>query len=228
MVPSQEAPIQAPPEALPPAPSKGTGMKQRMPVTVKTGDRLGWVDNALKTYPPDRFLTGLGIAPDRKTAEGRSLTELEKPLALGISSRTKLQIEALGAFPESQDRKTHELAVKCRSNALKAALSQGRVTDIFIEKSPAATYYALAVLDRNTCVNQLKPLIARADHQLKELVNQFETTGVPIGPPDRYALMDAFLFREALDAALAAATPGRKGMPRPVQTKTIGRLLRKK
>ena len=79
-------------------------MKKRIPVTVKTGDRLGWVDNALQTYPPDRFLTGLGMAPDRKMAEQRSLTELEKPFALGITGRTKMQIKAMGAFPESLNR----------------------------------------------------------------------------------------------------------------------------
>ena len=203
-------------------------MKQRMPVTVKTGDRLGWVDNALKTYPPDRFLTGLGIAPDRKTAERRSLAELEKPFVLSISGRTKMQIKALGVFPESLGRETHKLAVKCQGNALKAVLSHERVADVFIEKTPAATFYALAVLDRHACVNQLRPPIAGMDHQLKECVNRFEKADVTMHPSDGYELMEAFLCREALDAALAAATPEGKGMPLPIQPKTIGRLLRKK
>jgi hypothetical protein len=40
--------------------------------------------------------------------------------------------------------------------------------------------------------------------------------------------MDAFLCREALDAALATAIPAGKGIPLSIQPKTIGRLLRKK
>lgn len=220
--------MQPSPVAIPSVPSKGTGLKERIPVTVKTGDRLGWVENALRTYPPDQFLTGLGMAPDRKTAERRSMTELEKPFALSITGRTRMQIKAMGAFPESLDRETHKLAAKCENHALKAALSQGRVADIFIEKTPAATFYALAVLDRHACVNQLRPLIAGMDHQLKEWVSQFEKADFPMHPSDGYALVDAFLYREALDAALAAATPEGKGMPLPVQPKTIGRLLRKK
>ena len=228
VAPDRKPPAPASPEAIPSVPSKDTGMKKRMPVTVKTGDRLGWVENALTAYPPDRFLTGLGMAPDRKTAERRSLTELEKPFALSISGRTRMQIEALGKFPESLDRETHKLAVKCQGDALKAALSHGRVADVFIEKTPTATFYALAVLDRHVCVNQLRPLIAGMDRQLKEWVNRFEKADVTMPPADGYALTEAFLCREALDAALAAATPGGNGEPLPVQPKTIGRLLRKK
>lgn len=203
-------------------------MKKRIPVTVKTGDRLGWVENAMTAYPPDQFLTGLGMAPDRKKAERRSLTELEKPFALNISGRTKMQIEALGAFPESLSRETHKLSVKCADRALKVAISHGRVADVFTEKTPAETFYALAVLDRHACVNQLRPMITGMDHQLQEWVSRFEKADVTMHPSDGYALIDAFLCREALDAALAAATSGGKGVPLPVQPETIGRLLRKK
>jgi hypothetical protein len=52
-------------------------------------------------------------------------------------------------------------------------------------------------------------------------------TDLPIHPPDSYALMDAYLCREALDAAMSAATPAGKGMPLHVQPKTVGHLLRK-
>ena len=228
ITPDRKPPTQTSPEAIPAVPSKGIGMKKRIPISVKTGDRLGWVENALITYPPNRFLTGLGMASDRNTAEQRSLTELEKPLAFSISGRTKMQIEAMGTFPASLDRKTHKLAAKCGNHALQEAISHGRVADVFIEETPAATFYALAVLDRHACVNQLRPLIAEMDHRLKEWVSRFEKADVPMHPADGYALMDAFLYREALDAALAAATPGGKSIPLPVQPKTIGRLLREK
>jgi hypothetical protein len=117
--------------------------------------------------------------------------------------------------------------VSCGNNALKAALSQGRIADLFIEKTPAITFYALAVLDRQACMNQLMPLVHTQDNQTKELISRFKKTDLSTHPPDSFALMDAFLCREALDAALAAAMPAGKGLPPTVQPKTVGRLFRK-
>ena len=100
ITPAPKPPAQTSPEAIPSAPSKGIGMTKRIPINVKTGDRLVWVENALKIYPPDRFLTSLAMALNRKQAEQRSLAEPEKPFALSITDRTKMQIKAMGAFPE--------------------------------------------------------------------------------------------------------------------------------
>ena len=210
----------------PSVPSKGTGIKKKTPVTVKAGDRLGWVDNALKTYPPDRFLTGLGIAPDRRTAEHRSLMELEKPFIRAIAGRIKLQKKAMGTIPRKLESEMHALAEKCSQNSLQTLRLRTRVAEVFIETAPAATVYALAVLDRQTCVDQLRSSIHRLDAKLKQVVSRIENPG-STQSTDNTTLLNTFVCREGFDAALAAVAPDGKGIDLSVPSESIGRLLRK-
>ena len=211
-----------------PVPSKGTGLKKKAPLTVKSGDRLGWVDNALKTYPPDRFLTGLGIAPDRKTASRRSMAELQKPFAQAISGRIKLQYRALQQLPEQLNQHFDTLADGCLRASLATATGDGRVAELFIEKAPADTVYALAVLDRHVCMDHLKRSIQGLDDQLKLLVDRSSNPDDFVQLANQRELLGSFICREALDAALATVTSDGKGIPLSIQPKAIGRLLTKK
>ena len=209
-------------------PSKGTGLKKKAPLTVKGGDRLGWVDNALKTYPPDRFLTGLGIAPDRKTASRRSMAELEKPFTQAVSGRIKLQYRALQPLPGHLNQRFDKLADGCLRTTLATATADGRVAELFIEKAPAETVYALAVLDRQASRDHLKSAIEGLDDQLAHLVKRLSGPGKPVRLDDKGELLGAFICREALDAALATVVPNGKGIPLAIQPKAVGRLLTKK
>jgi hypothetical protein len=224
--PASEKSLSSSPQA--PVPSKGTGLKKKAPLTVKGGDRLGWVDNALKTYPPDRFLTGLGIAPDRKTASRRSMTELKKPFTQAISGRIKLQFRALQPLPEQLNQRFAKLAEGCLQASLATATADGRVAELFIEKAPAETVYALAIVDRQASMDQLKKSIQGLDDRLAHLVNRLSSSGKPVQLNDNGELLDVFICREALDAALATVTPNGKGIPLAIQPKAIGRLLTKK
>ena len=210
-----------------PVSSKGSGIKKRMPVKVKTGDRLGWVDNALKTYPPEQFITGLGIAPDRKTAQARALQELAKPFGKAISGRIRMRRETVGKLPGPLIQEWNSLAEKGRIDALETALAQARVAEIFIEKQPQPTIYALAVLSRDDSIRLLHPMIQRLDRQLPDLIKQIERSSDRV-PAEGNTLLQAFIHREALDAALSIAQKGGQGIPLPVQPQIIGHLLKEK
>ena len=185
------------------------------------------MDNALKTYPPGRFLTGIGIAPDRSLAEYRSLMELEKPFAQAISRRIKLLRKALGTIPRQLDGEFHTLAEKCRKKSLQTLRSHERVAEVFIETAPTTTVYALAVMDRHTCVEQLQPLIHRLDAKLNQAVNRIENPSMSVQSTDKTTLLNAFVCREGLDAALAVVAPDGKSITLAVQPEIIGRLLMK-
>ncbi len=203
-------------------------MKKRIPVAVRTGDRLGWVDNALQAYPPDRFFTGLGIAPDRKTAEKRSWTELKKPFVLTIDGRLTMRIEAMGTLAQSSFQEFGKFAVTSRESAIGSVFSRGRVAEIFTEAAPAQTIYALAVLDRHICADQLMRQIRPLDDQLKAITARLEKAEHPVAKVDQVVLVETFFRREALDAVLAMVSPAGKGVSLPVPPNRIGRLLRKK
>lgn len=211
----------------PSVPSKGTGVKKKMPVKVKTGDRLGWVDNAVKTYPPDRFLTGVGIAPDRKTAERRALVELEKPFAKAVSGRITMQREAIGKLSDRLDRELIALAAATRESSLEDVLAFGRVAEIFVEKKPQATIYALAVLDRPACTRQLESRVRQLDRQMKHIVGRSQQPKDRIQPNQKSELLHILVRREALDAAMTLANKTGKGISLPVSRQTLVRLLKK-
>ncbi|BBO76109.1 hypothetical protein DSCW_35260 [Desulfosarcina widdelii] len=212
----------------PSVPSKGTGVKKKMPVKVKTGDRLGWVDNAVKTYPPDRFLTGVGIAPDRKTAEQRALSELKKPFAKAIAGRITMQREAIGKLSHPLDRELIDLSATRRESSLEDVLAFGRVAEIFVEKKPQTTIYALAVLDRPACTLRVESLVRQLDHQLKKIIDQSEQPGDRMQPGQKKELLQIFVRREALDAALELTNKTGKGVPMPVSQQALARFLKKK
>lgn len=209
-------------------PSKGTGVKKKMPVKVKTGDRLGWVDNAVKTYPPDRFLTGVGIAPDRQTAERRALVELKKPFAKAVSGRITMHREAIGKLSDRLDREWVALAAASRESSLEDVLAFGRVAELFVEKKPQATIYALAVMDRPACTRQLESRVRQLDRQLKKIVGRSQQPKDRIQPSQKRDLLHILIRREALDAALELTNKTGKGVPMPVSRQTLVRLLKKK
>jgi len=224
--PQLEVP-EKPETAAPPVLSKGSGIKKKIPVKVKTGDRLGWVDNALKTYPPEQFITGLGIAPDRKTAQKRALQELAKPFDKAISGRLKMRRETLGEAIGPFGQEWHILTEKNHTHSRETAMEPARVAEIFIEKHPQPTIYALAVLSRGDCSRLLAPMVQGLDRQLTGIIRQIEQSGNRTQANQR-KLLQAFVRREVLDAALSAAKQGGKGVPPSIEPQTIVRLLKEK
>lgn len=90
------------------------------------------------------------------------------------------------------------------------------------------TYYALAVMDRQACTNQLEAMRRGLDHELEAMVTRLNKTDVAVTPKERSALMDTYAHRLALDAAIAVLMlKGHESSP-PVQSATIGRIVKKK
>lgn len=210
----------------PSIPSKGTGIKKRLPVIVTSGDRLSWVDNAIRTYPPDRFHTGLGIGPNRQTAQDRSLAELEKPFSSAITGRLESSIKAMGMT--ASDWALSATIDRYRQRTLTTIRSHSRVAEVFLEKKPADTYYALAVMDRQACTDQLEAMVRGLDHELEAMVTRLDKTDVSVTPKERSALMGIYADRLALDAAISVLMPKGNESPPPVQSSTIGRIVKKK
>ena len=91
----------------------------------------------------------------------------------------------MGTIPRQLDGEFHTLAEKCRKKSLQTLRSHERVAEVFIEKVPAATVYALAVLDRaQQSVEQLLDprsfpwnLPPRGDHPVELLHPQLVNGG---------------------------------------------------
>ena len=215
------------PSTRPPVPTKGTGLKERAPVLVATGDRLGWVDNAVRTYPSDQFLTGLGIGPDRKTAHHRSLNELEKPFIQAINGRFNMQTKGMGMTAEQLNQAFGPTLDRQRERTLAIVHSNARVAEIFLEKNPALTYYALAVLDRRACSGQLASMVHQLDRKLDEMVARLQKKDALATPREKRAMAKIFFHREALDAAISVIMPQAQSRQSAIQATTIGRLMKK-
>lgn len=209
-------------------PSKGAGMKKKIPVSIKTGDRLGWVDNALHTYPPEQFITGLGIAPDRRRAQQKALQELTKPFIKAIAKRIAMQRQAWGHLPNRLDQAYAPMADRSRARALESVMAHGRLAEMFVEKQPQPTVYALAVLERADCRHQLRQRVNDIDERLQTHVKQVNTAGGHLSSANRIQLLQTYLDREALDAALAVVDPQGKRVAPPIPPHAMDRWLKKK
>ncbi|MDX2440535.1 MAG: hypothetical protein QNK40_08280, partial [Desulfobacterales bacterium] len=54
------------------SPSQKHEVKPKPPVRTKKGNRPDWVDGESSEYPASFYMTGVGYAPDRQTAENKA------------------------------------------------------------------------------------------------------------------------------------------------------------
>jgi hypothetical protein len=211
-----------------PTPSKGTGLKKRKPVNVHDNTRLAWVENAVNTYPTDQFYTGVGMAPDRGRAEARALVELQKPFVRALSNWSVKAPNLHRSWPESKARDWQLQVERCRKRTLAWIADQGRVTDVFIERKPVTTYYALAVLDRSVLMQGLYEKRAQRDRRVKEIVGRQDRSDRSLAPQEAASLIHAYACGQALDISLAVAGGHKRDISPPVSPQTLDRLMQNK
>jgi hypothetical protein len=81
-------------------------------VKATKGKRPDWIDGGSRQYPPDMYLTGVGYAPDRQTAEDRSRAEIAKIFQSKIDAKTRTYQEYLQTVSGSKTKTSDSIAIE--------------------------------------------------------------------------------------------------------------------
>jgi hypothetical protein len=138
--------------------------------------RPDWVDNHSMEYPREKFVTGVGAADDRQTAEERSRGEIAKVFSSNIMvdttvSETEDNANQGGAATKASFSQSVSQNVRTTSKKVLEGVS---VVENW--QDPATkVYYALAVLDRSKARAALADKLGGIDSQVLQLKQQLDS-----------------------------------------------------
>jgi len=204
-------------------PSAQSDKEQRDTVQVKKGKRPDWVDGDSIQYPPTRYLTGVGYAPDRKSAEDRARAEIAKIFLSKIDSRTRSYQEYLQTTSRGKSRTEETFNIEeITKVSTQKVLSGVRISNVYQETGPGSLFYALAVLDRDQSATILRDKIQELDQGIKGLLIRAQ------GEEDTLAKIKSLkqaiqnhILREAYDAELRIVSRSGTGISPPIHFSEI-------
>ena len=192
-----------------------------------TGSRLDWVDGTSKAYPATRYLTGIGVGPDRGQAEDNARAEIAKVFESHINTNTKVQQEYLKVISQGRNREVSQVNVQDMVQVSSQKVLSGiQIAEVYRQTRPKELFYALAVLDRQQAMPMLTDKIETLDHEIKALMDQSskETKNLQKLKILTSALQKQ-LLRQTHEAELAVVDPSGKGLPAPIGFEEINRSL---
>lgn len=124
-----------------------------------SGGRPDWTDGGRsKDYPADRYLTGLGTAPELDTAKTRAQASLAKTVSINIEDVKEDVARQTGVLPFVNEARVRQLI----SNRTTQVLTGARIAETW-QGPETKAYYALAVLPKLQVASNLKQEISRLD-----------------------------------------------------------------
>lgn len=147
-----------------------------------------WIDGMPAAFPRDRFVTAVGIAEDRPTAEARARAGVAAFFASAVASATrakeseahatgtqKVEIAGVTATARAELRAA-SVAVEQEVTAVTAKLLEGvEIADRFTDRT--GRVHALAVLERGRAVEVLRRRIVEVDADVSALAARLAEPG---------------------------------------------------
>jgi hypothetical protein len=192
-----------------------------------TGSRLDWVDGTSKAYPATRYLTGIGVGPDRGQAEDNARAEIAKVFESHINTSTKVQQEYLKVISQGQNREVSQVNVQDMVQVSSQKVLSGiQIAEVYRQTRPKELFYALAVLDRQQAIPMLTDKIETLDHEIKVLMDQSSKEQKNLQKIKILtSALQKHLLRQTREAELAVVNPSGRGLPTPIGFEEINRSL---
>jgi len=199
-------------------PSVQSGKEQRDTVQVEKGKRPDWVDGDSIQYPSSRYLTGVGYAPDRTSAENRARAEIAKIFYSKIDSRTRSYQEYLQTTSKGKPRTEETFSIdEITKVSTQKVLSGVRILKVYQERGPESLFYALAVLDRDQSATILSDKIQELDQDIKGLLIRAQgEEGMLAKVKSLKQSIQKHILREAYDAELRIVSRPGTGISAPI------------
>jgi hypothetical protein len=139
-------------------------------LTACSSNQPDWLNERSQQYPPERYLSAVGEADTRSTAEGRALANLAKIFAVAISDRSRDFSQARVASDQSGTAITNtQQAERHVTTEARQVLEGAQLVENWNSEEGKA--YALAVLEKAPAERRFREGLRNADRQIRNRVN---------------------------------------------------------
>lgn len=167
-----------------------------------------WIDGSSMEYPNDQYITGVGVADDRASAEDRARAEIAKVFEANVSVN-----ESVNAS-ESNNQFSQTVAQDVKTVSNKAL--EGVQLPEHWQDGTTRVYYTLAVLDRAKAKAALADKLADLDKQSQQWKDQLESGSDKLAKAKAgMRLLTLLKAREGLNSEMRVIDPSGHGVDAP-------------
>ncbi len=210
------------------SPSQQHEVKSK-PSTVKTkkGKRPDWVDGESSKYPSSFYMTGVGYAPDRQTAENKARAEISKIFYSEIDASNRVLEEYLETTYKGKSIIKSGISIKDITKvSTQKVLSGVSIAQVYLQNKPEKLFYALAILDRAQSKRILRQKIEQLDGDIQKLFadSQIEKDKLT---QIKYlnTCIEKYIIRQVYNAELRIVNRSGEGIPPTVRFTEIKKQL---
>jgi len=189
--------------------------------SAKLNPKPEWIDGSSMEYPREKFLTGVGMADDRASAEDRARGEISKIFSTVVTVNTN---SSASESTKTSGSKTENAFAQNVSNSVQTASKKAlEGVDVVEHWQDDATrqYYALAILDREKGVKALADKIGEFDKQAAQLNASLEKGPELSKVKAGLKLLTLLKARQDLNNELRVIDPEGKTLPNPLDEAAI-------
>jgi len=141
-------------------------------VRTRKGKRPDWVDGESSEYPPSFYMTGVGYAPDRQTAENKARAEISKIFYSEIDASNRAYEEYLQTTYKGKAKTRESISIEDITKvSTQKVLSGVSIAQVYQQSRPEKLFYALAILDRAQSKRILRQKIDQLDKDINKLLS---------------------------------------------------------
>ena len=180
-----------------------------------------WVDGASMEFPREHYLTGVGSADDRNTAQERARGEISKIFSSQIAVNTASQAtESVVQVTGRKDQNSFSQSVSNSVENVSKKMLEGVEIHETWQDEASRVYYSLAVLDKSKAVSAVTDKIADFDAQIKQWYAQMVQATDKL-PRVKAAMKLLALFKARKDLEGDLRVLDGKGMPNTVDEAAV-------
>jgi len=196
-------------------------------VRTKKGKRPDWVDGESSEYPVSFYMTGVGYAPDRQTAENKARAEISKIFYSEIDASNRAYEEYLQTTYKGKSKTRESINIEDITKiSTQKVLSGVSIAQVYQQSRPEKLFYALAILDREQSKRILRQKIAQLDQDIQKLLadSQIEKDKL-IQIKYLNTCIEKHTIRQAYNTELRIVTRSGEGIPPSISFTEIKKQL---
>lgn len=175
-----------------------------------------WISGKSREYPGEFYLVGVGSGDTRQDAESRARAKIAEVFSVNI--KANISVNKSETLRNSGGKTTAESRELTRSRidlGLKKTLEGTEIAEVW-QNPKDATYYALAVLDREKAAVKMSERIRELDNEVLRLKGEVDTVAGKIARLRLLLLMKSLMTdRRGTNSDLRIVSAAGKGMEPP-------------
>ncbi len=182
-----------------------------------------WVNSESPMYPSSRYLTGVGIAKERKAAENEAIAGIARIFQARVNSLSQDIMKSHSRMNQKGNEiETEENFVQKTAISTQVILEGVVISDVFVK---GGEIYALATLEKAALRQRLSESISTLDQEIKLLNQAYKAASSKIEKIRQlHWLAQKAVARESLNAQLKIVSPIGTGMEGNPEL-SLGKLL---